>query len=288
LCQKNDRALLGETPALLLAPLASNAAVVEWFAFFYFSYYVLLAVGFLPALWGDRGSRAMRELFVGATVISCVGYATYTLVPGLGPYASIDFAAPLVGGVWWRAVCSTVAVGGAKLDIFPSLHTAFPVFLTLHAFAHRRRPGARRHGWLLWGFFAVNIVISTMFLRWHYAVDVVAGLALAALARRVAVHVAGNERGQVSWECRRRLARKLFGGLRSAARLRRRSGQAPGRHLRVRRSMRLGSLRRDGLQGGRVRWYRRALRTHVRMPLGALHRSALCARRSRRGAGLQR
>ena len=32
-------------------------------------------------------------------------------------------------------------------------------------------------------FFAVNIIISTMFLRWHYAIDVAAGLALAVTVR---------------------------------------------------------------------------------------------------------
>ncbi len=192
-----DRALFGETPALALAPLATNVALVEWFSFFYFSYYLLLALGFLPALWSDRGSRPMRELFVGATVISCLGYATYTLVPGLGPCATVRFPAPLVGGPGWQVVRSSVDAAGAKLDIFPSLHTAFPTFLALHARAHRRRlTGPRRHGWLLWAFFALNIVGATMLLRWHYGIDVIAGLALAGLARWAAVKVAEQERGR--------------------------------------------------------------------------------------------
>ncbi|MGC4063497.1 MAG: hypothetical protein QM784_02360 [Polyangiaceae bacterium] len=48
-------------------------------------------------------------------------------------------------------------------------------------------------------FFAVNIVIATMFMRWHWLVDVVAGLTLAAVALVLSVAVTQwdlrNERG---------------------------------------------------------------------------------------------
>ena len=41
--------------------------------------------------------------------------------------------------------------------------------------------------------FAVNIVVSTVFLRWHYAVDVLAGLALASFAGFAAPRLARIE-----------------------------------------------------------------------------------------------
>jgi len=186
-----DRALLGETPAALLAPLASPP-VVEWLSLFYFSYFFLLALAFLPALASRERTRGMHELFVGATVISGLGYACYTLVPGQGPWASLPELPPLEGGFWWRLVQHSVAAGGAQLDIFPSLHTAFPVFFAIQSAAHRRS-GRWRHAWIAWAFCAANIVVSTMLLRWHYAVDVIAGVLLALLARQVARRVAYRE-----------------------------------------------------------------------------------------------
>jgi hypothetical protein len=186
-----DRALLGETPAAWLAPLASRP-VVEWMSFFYFSYFILLGLAFLPALASRARTRQMHELFVGATVVSSLGYVCYTLVPGQGPWASLPHLPRLEGGQWWHIVQRSVAAGGAQLDIFPSLHTAFPVFFAIHAAAHRR--SARwKHAWIVWAFCAANIVASTMLLRWHYAIDVIAGLLLALLARRVARRVADGE-----------------------------------------------------------------------------------------------
>jgi membrane-associated phospholipid phosphatase len=67
-------------------------------------------------------------------------------------------------------------------DVFPSLHTAVPTWFTIYAF-HRARTDPRwRWPARITAFFAANIVVSTLLLRWHYAIDVVAGLALAALA----------------------------------------------------------------------------------------------------------
>ena len=39
-----------------------------------------------------------------------------------------------------------------------------------------------RYTWPLVAFFTINIIIATMFLRWHYVIDVVAGLGLACAA----------------------------------------------------------------------------------------------------------
>jgi nicotinamide riboside transporter PnuC len=81
---------------------------------------------------------------------------------------------------------TAVRSGGAMLDIFPSLHTALPTLFALHSFRHRqRRP--YRQSWLLVSAAVVNIVIATLFLRWHYAVDVMAGVLLAVSAQRIAV-----------------------------------------------------------------------------------------------------
>jgi membrane-associated phospholipid phosphatase len=98
----------------------------------------------------------------------------------------------LQGGFWWKQVEVTVATAGARLDIFPSLHTAFPAYFTLHTFAHRQT-WPFRWLWPILAFVAFNIITATMFLRWHWCVDVAMGLLLAVAARRFAVAVADRE-----------------------------------------------------------------------------------------------
>ena len=51
-----DEALLGVTPALWLERWICPATT-QWFAFFYWSYFVIIAVMWIPALFFDRGRR---------------------------------------------------------------------------------------------------------------------------------------------------------------------------------------------------------------------------------------
>jgi membrane-associated phospholipid phosphatase len=116
------------------------------------------------------------------------------LVPGYGPYRAIagEFQHALPSGMWLNVVMEAVAEGGAQKDIFPSLHTAAPTFIALYSFRHRALP-PYRYTWPLVLFFAANIIVATMFLRWHWLVDVVAGLALAVTSQVLSVWVTEHE-----------------------------------------------------------------------------------------------
>lgn len=185
-----DEWLLGTTPSLWFASW-NTPSVVEWFSFFYYTHFFVLVIMLVPALFFGHGRR-LQELMAGGMMIIATGHFLYTLVPGVGPYASLVFDEPLAGGFWWRQVEITVAAAGAQLDIFPSLHTAWPVYFMLHAYAHRDFLPYRVL-WPILGFIALNIVIATMFLRWHWFIDVALGLLLAFGARAFAVAVSGRE-----------------------------------------------------------------------------------------------
>lgn len=185
-----DNALFGVTPSVFAAQF-NTKPVVEWFAFFYYSHFAILCVTVLPGLALVRTER-IRQMLLGALLIVIIGQTGYTLVPGYGPYATIDFAEPLHGGFFLTLVLDAVKAGGAQMDIFPSLHTALPTFFFLFAFEHRRH-APFRYVWPVLGFFAINIVGATMFLRWHWAIDVVAGLGLAFFARWAARELARYE-----------------------------------------------------------------------------------------------
>jgi hypothetical protein len=81
-------------------------------------------------------------------------------------------------------------------DIFPSLHTAAPVWFALYAARRARVDRSRAWAWVagVTAVFASHIVGATIVLRWHYVVDVVAGLALAAVAAWSAPRLASAER----------------------------------------------------------------------------------------------
>jgi hypothetical protein len=190
-----DEALFGVTPAVWFDQF-NTRPIVEWISFFYYSYFWLMAIMLLPALFFDRGQR-LRELMVGAVCVCTLGHLGYTLVTGAGPYAFMEFDRPLDGGLFWGLVVQTVESAGAGLDIFPSLHTAYPTYYALHAFGNRDSK-VFRFTWPIVAFFAANMMIATMFLRWHYFIDVVAGLALAIAARKIAVVVARREGGRGS------------------------------------------------------------------------------------------
>ncbi|MFZ1864632.1 MAG: phosphatase PAP2 family protein [Polyangiales bacterium] len=185
-----DLWLLGTTPSVWME--AWNVRpVVEWLSFFYYGYFLVLVLMLIPSLFLGGGRRQL-ELLTGAMLIVATGHFLYTIVPGAGPYATIAFDEPLHGGFWWQQVEVTVAAAGAQLDIFPSLHTAFPTYFTLHAFAFRHTQPFRWL-WPILGLVALNIVIATMFLRWHWFIDVAVGLLLAFAARRFAIAVADRE-----------------------------------------------------------------------------------------------
>jgi membrane-associated phospholipid phosphatase len=170
----------------------------EWFAFFYFCYFVLLATHTIPILFFSRQQRLVGEFVHGMLVLFCVGQALYVFVPGYGPVRALAplFKGQYAHGLWLDSVMATVVAGGAQKDIFPSLHTAAPTFLTLFSFRYRHQVPFR-YTWAPVGFFAANIVVATMFLRWHWVIDVVAGLMLAGLGWWLGVVV-------TDWDLQRR------------------------------------------------------------------------------------
>jgi membrane-associated phospholipid phosphatase len=188
-----DLSLFGVEPAVYFDRFVTPITT-EWFAFFYFSYFFVLALHVLPILFVSRNARMIAEFALGMILLFCIGHTLYILVPGYGPYKAMPelFEHQLSPGIWWNTTRTLVAQSGAQKDIFPSLHTAAPTFLLLFSF-HRRAELPFRYTWPLVAFFALNIVLATMFLRWHYVIDVVAGLLLAVTAHTLAVWLTERE-----------------------------------------------------------------------------------------------
>lgn len=173
-------------------------ATTEWFSFFYFGYFLLMALHVVPILFFGRRKQIVGEFTFAMLVLFSVGHTLYMVVPGYGPYRAMAdaFQHPFPHGPWHEVVMSAVHSGGAQMDIFPSLHTGAPTMLALFSYRNRKQLPFR-YTWPVVAFCTVNIIIATMFLRWHYLIDVVAGFSIAVAAVFVS-------RPVVRWELARR------------------------------------------------------------------------------------
>lgn len=192
-----DVRLFGVEPTLFLERF-TTPAVVEYFSFFYFSYFTLNFVMAAGVFGFNRCSRAANEFAIGCALVFGLGQLGYIAVPAFGPIHHLvdTFQQPLSGGFFYRCMMDTVHAGGAMKDVFPSLHTAVPTWFTLYLWRRASQEGAHRAwrvGAVVMTVFATNIVISTVVLRWHYLIDVFAGLTLAFSAWWVAPRIAARE-----------------------------------------------------------------------------------------------
>lgn len=171
-----DAALLGDQAAHLLEPLVAWPLTVAM-SVSYACYYPLLVAA---AVWFlVRCPRtAFREYAAGIVGSLFLGYLGYLFLPALGPHAWFSGArwiAPLQGDFIGPAIRALNANHGGAFprDAFPSLHTANAVTILLVARRHDRRALA---AFLLP---CAGLVAATVYLRWHYVVDLAAGAALA-------------------------------------------------------------------------------------------------------------
>ena len=155
----------------------------EWFAFFYFGYFFLLSAHVLSIMLASKSTFRLSHFALGIFLVFCTGHLIYMLVPGYGPYRFLGgtFQHELTGGPFWHAVQATVSAGGAQKDIFPSLHTACPTYFALFSYRHRKVL-PYKYTWVVTAFCATQIIIATMFLRWHYLIDIFAGISVAIFA----------------------------------------------------------------------------------------------------------
>ena len=126
-------------------------------------------------LWVRDRAAARRFIFT-LMVVYYVSYAGYFAIPALGPRfaQASEYTVSLVTTPVARAINDTInSLEKTKFDVFPSGHTMISVAVLLVAW---RR--ARDVFWCLLPV-ATGLIISTVYCRYHYAVDVIAGMILA-------------------------------------------------------------------------------------------------------------
>lgn len=175
-----DRFLFG-TDLSVWMEAWTTSSMVEWFSFFYWLYFPMIIVGTAWALLVATDRQARTRMATGTSVAVFGGVSVYFLVPGIGPwhYLEAAYQAPLQGGAFHEWIWALYAHGAGR-DIFPSVHTAMCLWYCLFLFRERTIFHFKwRHvPWFVCAFVSVNVIVSTIVLRWHYAVDLVAGVML--------------------------------------------------------------------------------------------------------------
>ena len=168
-----DRALFGVDVTVWMERFA-HPRVNDVFYVFYSTYY-LLALVLGVVLWARNRATARRYVFT-LMVVYYVSYAGYFTIPALGPrFAQAPlYAKSLTESPVSRAINDTInTLEKTKLDVFPSGHTMISVAVLIVAWKRAREV----FWWLLP--IATGLIISTVYCRFHYVVDLIAGTALA-------------------------------------------------------------------------------------------------------------
>jgi membrane-associated phospholipid phosphatase len=171
-----DRALLGTDATIWLQKFV-HPVLTDFFYIAYITYY-FIAIALGVVFWMRDRAVARRFIFT-LTLAYVLSYAGYFAVPALGPRAALAtrHSVPLETTAVSRAISTTLdELEHTKFDVFPSGHTMIAVIVLLVAF-QRARDAFR---WLLLP--ALSLVISTVYCRFHYVVDVIAGTVLALIA----------------------------------------------------------------------------------------------------------
>jgi membrane-associated phospholipid phosphatase len=169
-----DRFLCGETPSVYMQSWYSPA-LTNFLSLCYFLHLVFPAM--VAALWYRRNERMFRELLLAVLFCGAIGTIGYLFVPGIGPgMAFPQLYTKTFTGALYHPIIDAIDQARAPRDVFPSLHVAISALVLWSGF---------RRGWIAFFIllpFVVGNWVSTVYLRYHYFIDVLAGLVTTALA----------------------------------------------------------------------------------------------------------
>jgi membrane-associated phospholipid phosphatase len=176
-----DVRLFGQTPAVLLDRFVSRP-ITDVLSVAYVSHLILPPL--LAFAWYLRNRRVFREFLLAVLLSGLLGAIGYLLVPAVGPAIAFPhlFRHELQG-LFFGPISDVLDKVRVPRDVFPSLHVGVSTVVLYYV--------ARLDRWWLAAFLPLILGnwVSTVYLRFHYLVDVFAGWAVAALAIVLAIHL---------------------------------------------------------------------------------------------------
>lgn len=172
-----DQRLFGFQASIVLQRIISPR-LTSWMTFCYFFHIINIPlVGCFLYVWRPRAR--FREMMSGIMVVSFLGLMGYLLVPAIGPVYALrnQYTVPLHQAVWaFNQEVNFMDFARIRRDVFPSMHVAISFVVWLYAYRN-----SKKLFWIL-SPLILSLWLSTLYLRYHYLIDVVVGLILAPLS----------------------------------------------------------------------------------------------------------
>ena len=171
--QRIDHALIGENLSLRLEPHI-RPLFTEPLSFCYMLFIPYLTFSMLEYLLAPL--PLLKRFYLGLFTIYGIGFLGYTFVPAAGPYLVVahEFRVPLTGYVFTHWNATMVRYGSNGVDVFPSLHCAISSYMLFFDRWYKK------WRFRLYAVPCVGLWFSTIYLRYHYFIDVIVGFALSA------------------------------------------------------------------------------------------------------------
>lgn len=162
-------------PSIYLSEWLAWALLSEYLHLCYLSYLLLFPV--VGGYWYFTGRvAAFRELLFLLSITLCASYLIFILFPVDSPfYLSSPLGEPMAGHFFYQLVHFVSRRGGARGGAFPSAHVSLATVVWLVAWK-RQRQLCYLLSPLLGG-----LILATVYGRFHYVLDAIAGLALGVL-----------------------------------------------------------------------------------------------------------
>lgn len=165
-----DRALFGGDPQRFIAPISapwlSTVTMVGYLCFAGFIFYLFLSEAFVL-------TRATGRVQLGLMRLYGIGFSGYILLPAAGPAFHHPDLLPPIQHSAFTAACQPWVLGNCSgVDVCPSIHAAICAFTLAWTYVRRR--------WLFWYLIppGAALLLGTVYLQYHYFLDIPFGLAL--------------------------------------------------------------------------------------------------------------
>jgi membrane-associated phospholipid phosphatase len=172
-----DQRLFGFQASIALQRFITPG-LTAWMAFAYFFHIINIPlVGCF--IYVRRNRARFREMMSGLMVVSFLGLLGYLLVPAIGPVYTLrnQYTVPLHQAMWvFDREVDFMDFARIRRDVFPSMHVAISFLVWLYAYRN-----SKKLFWIL-SPLILSLWVSTLYLRYHYLVDVMAGLVLAPIS----------------------------------------------------------------------------------------------------------
>lgn len=170
--QSWERALFGGQPSLWLSDALPWLPLSEALHLGYVSYYAIVPVA-LIGVYSTRGPAALDRTAFAVALAFFLSYVIFVLLPVAGPrYEFAPIGGDLSRGTLYQLVHAILESASSRGTAFPSSHVAASLAAVLGAGREDRR-------WL-WLLIVPEaaLAVGTVYGRFHYAVDALAGVAL--------------------------------------------------------------------------------------------------------------